>query len=130
MERLTRKMPDGRYGLVEGKKLGTVRNNHAVIDRLGAYEDSGMEPEDMYAVRLLAASAEGRLLVMPRRVDDILDSLRQMAISAVYEAALKSGHGKEIFIAAKDGINRRFENFDQTRFKAEAVLKGAPDAES
>ncbi len=93
-------------------------------NKLADYENTGLEPEDMYAVRLLAASAEGRLLVMPRKVDDILDLLRQMAISAVYEAALKSGHGKEMFIAAKDGINRRFENFNQTRFEAEAALKG------
>lgn len=46
MERLTKKMPDGRYGLVKGKELGTVRNNRTVIDRLGAYEDTGLEPEE------------------------------------------------------------------------------------
>lgn len=96
--------------------------NRAIYDRLADYEDTGMDPGDMDTARLLAASAEGRILVMPCRVDDILDLLRKMAISAVYEAALKSGQGKEVFLAAKDGINRRFKNFNQTRFKAEEKL--------
>lgn len=49
MERFTRRMPGG-YGLVEGRQLGTVTNNRAVINRLAAYENSGMEPEEVSAL--------------------------------------------------------------------------------
>ncbi len=61
MERLTRKMPGGRYALVEGKELGTVRNNRAVIDRLGAYEHAELELEEIR--ELAAAKKDGRLVV-------------------------------------------------------------------
>ncbi len=94
MERLTRKKPDGRYGLVKGKELGTVRNNRTVIDRLGAYEDSGLVPEEAAAIEaaligrltaeikeingvpikrlneLAQAEKDGRLAVLPCKVGD------------------------------------------------------------
>lgn len=46
MERLTRKMPRG-YGVVEGYELNTLRGAKTIIDRLAAYEDTGLEPEDI-----------------------------------------------------------------------------------
>lgn len=46
MIRFTRKMPGG-YGLVEGRHLGTASNNRAVINRLAAYENCGLDPEDV-----------------------------------------------------------------------------------
>lgn len=46
MERFTRKMPGG-YGLVDGRHLGTANNNRAVINRLAAYENCGLEPDDV-----------------------------------------------------------------------------------
>ena len=49
MKRLTVLLPGG-YGLPEGKRLGTATNNRAVINRLGAYEDIGMEPEEIVEV--------------------------------------------------------------------------------
>lgn len=91
MERLTRKMLDGRYGLVNGKELGTVRNNRAVIDRLAAYEDIGLEPEEIKtaldgAIRefmayddlgpidhlreLVRAEKDGRLVALPCKVGE------------------------------------------------------------
>ena len=46
MKRLTRKAPGG-YALVEGKELGTVKNNREVENRLAAYENCGLEPDDV-----------------------------------------------------------------------------------
>lgn len=46
MERFTRAMPGG-YGLVDGRQLGTVKNNRAVINRLAAYENCGLEPDEV-----------------------------------------------------------------------------------
>lgn len=53
MERFTRKMPGG-YGLEEGRQLGTVRNNRAVINRLAAYENCGLDPDEVMQVVLFA----------------------------------------------------------------------------
>lgn len=53
MERFTRKMPGG-YGLEEGRQLGTVKNNRAVINRLAAYENCGLEPDDVMRLVLFA----------------------------------------------------------------------------
>lgn len=46
MERLTRKMPRG-YGVVEGYELNTLRGAKTIIDRLAAYEDTGLEPKEI-----------------------------------------------------------------------------------
>ena len=46
MERLTRKMLRG-YGVIEGYELNTLQGAKAVIDRLAAYEDTGLEPEEI-----------------------------------------------------------------------------------
>lgn len=53
MERLTRKAPGG-YALVDGKQLGTVRNNRDVINRLAAYENCGLDPDQVLRLVLFA----------------------------------------------------------------------------
>lgn len=53
MERLTRKAPGG-YALVEGKQLGTVRNNREVITRLAQYENCGLDPDQVMRLVLFA----------------------------------------------------------------------------
>ena len=85
MERLTRKMPRG-YGVVEGYELNTLRGAKTIIDRLAAYEDTGLEPEEIekamdivksavsafedFGVDRLAelaqADREGRCVVLPK----------------------------------------------------------------
>ena len=50
MERLTRKMPRG-YGVIEGYELNTLQGAKAVIDRLAAYEDTGLEPEEIIELK-------------------------------------------------------------------------------
>ena len=46
MERLTRKLPGG-YAMAEGYALDTLKGVRAVVNRLAAYEDTGLEPEEM-----------------------------------------------------------------------------------
>ena len=53
MDRLTRKAPGG-YALVEGKQLGTVRNNREVITRLAQYENCGLDPDQVMRLVLFA----------------------------------------------------------------------------
>lgn len=53
MERFTRRMPGG-YGLVDGRHLGTATNNRAVINHLAAYENCGLEPDDVMRLVLFA----------------------------------------------------------------------------
>lgn len=51
------------YGYYTGKGLKQIEN---VIDRLAAYEDSGMSPEQVQ--EFAKAKAEGRLVVLPCKV--------------------------------------------------------------
>ena len=46
MERLTRRICGG-WGVTPGYELNTVRGMKAVVDRLAAYEDTGLEPEEI-----------------------------------------------------------------------------------
>lgn len=46
MERLTKRIC-GRWGVVEGCELNTVRGARKAVDRLAAYEDTGLEPEEI-----------------------------------------------------------------------------------
>lgn len=46
MERLTKWMPGG-YGLTDGYKINDLRSMRVVVDRLAAYEETGLEPEEI-----------------------------------------------------------------------------------
>ncbi len=46
--RLTRRMCGG-WGVVPGYELDTVRGMKAVVDRLAAYENTGLTPEEITA---------------------------------------------------------------------------------
>lgn len=50
MERLTRRMPGG-YGLKEGHDMGTLRTIRMVVDRLAAYEETGLTPEQIETIQ-------------------------------------------------------------------------------
>lgn len=56
MKRLTVKADDGTYAI---NKRYTAGNVQEVVDRLAAYEDTGLEPEE---IRAMAENAETRLL--------------------------------------------------------------------
>ena len=46
MERLTRKLPGG-YAMAEGYALDTLKGVRAAVNRLAAYEDTGLTPEEV-----------------------------------------------------------------------------------
>lgn len=93
MERLTRKMCGG-YGVVPGYELTTVRGMKAVVDRLAEYEETGLEPHEVYCLcemekrsrmaqmlRWEQAAYEGRLLVLPKLVT--IDGLKERLMRAL-----------------------------------------------
>lgn len=93
MERLTRKMCGG-YGVVPGYELTTVRGMKAVVDRLAEYEETGLEPHEVYCLcemekrsrmaqmlRWEQAAYEGRLLVLPNLVT--IDGLKERLMRAL-----------------------------------------------
>lgn len=82
MDRLTRRMCGG-YGMVEGHELSTLHGMKAAVNRLAAYEDTGLTPEEIYKLcemekrsrmaqmlRWEEAEAAGRLLVLPCKPGD------------------------------------------------------------
>ena len=103
MERLTRRICGG-CGVTPGYELNTVRGVKAVVDRLAAYEDTGLEPEDIDALQkrerglaemlvnvscgcvvpytrlaeLAQAEKDGRLVVLPPNDPLTLEELREM----------------------------------------------------
>lgn len=46
MERLTRKLPGG-YAMAEGYALDTLKGVRAAVNRLAAFEDTGLEPDQI-----------------------------------------------------------------------------------
>lgn len=55
------------------------------------------------------------------RTVDCVEIMQEMAVSALYEATLKSGCGMGFFKLAKDGINKRFDNFRAVRVTMEKL---------
>ena len=79
MERLTRRMCGG-WGVMPGYELNTARGMKAVVDRLAAYEETGLTPEEVAALQasnqelkkealpILQAKVQGRLAELPCRL--------------------------------------------------------------
>ena len=42
----------------EGKELGTVKNNREVVNRLAAYENCGLEPDEVMRLVLFVQEAQ------------------------------------------------------------------------
>ena len=79
MERLTRRMCGG-WGVMPGYELNTPKGMKAVVDRLAAYEETGLTPEEVAALQasnqelkkealpILQAKVQGRLAELPCRL--------------------------------------------------------------
>lgn len=70
MDRLTIRLPDN-LGCVPAERIGWQE----IADRLAAYEDTGLEPEEITEYlnatdEYVEASEEGRLIVLPCKVGD------------------------------------------------------------
>ena len=118
MERLTVKRPDGRWAIAmsEGEKpRDQFEKIPKVIDRLAAYEDTGLEPE-----KLTEAKLEGRLVIIPEPSDGLEDDLLE-PMKVGY--ALKSEIVKLNMRLARDP--KSVSHLDYTIIAAlQAVLEG------
>lgn len=150
MKRLTKRDISGRtmFGL-DGSPLENVNKIPAILDRLAAYEDTGLEPEDLrdylpmlrewrqntgalrYVIDLVKAEQEGRLLAMPCKAGDTV-YLRDLTPCKV--VGISIGHyTRTVTIEFNDGDRipnwqpRGFDEFGvsvfTTREAAEAALK-------
>lgn len=79
MERLTIKLPGG-YAMAEGYELDTLKGVREVVNRLAAYENSGLEPEEI--VDLMGAHATAISQLTEYRSLSSLDRLRELAQAA------------------------------------------------
>lgn len=134
MKRLTRRIC-GRWGVVEGCELDTMHGLKAVVDRLAAYEVTGLEPEEIRVLtaihglpaqeivricELYQADKDGRLVVLPCKPGDILWQRSPIT-------------GEPIQFQAPDihWIIDNLEEFGKTIFlsreEAEAALKGSDE---
>lgn len=126
---------DGRWTLETHNTPGCLKERYLSgdpADRLAAYENTGLEPEDMAAVRLFAACADhdkavrllelseadaaGRLKILPCKVGDIVYAaeidpvipLHVMALAVYLEGKtggdfeLLSNIGKTIFLSHEE----------------------------
>lgn len=83
MERLTRRMCGG-WGVTEGCELNTVQGMRRVVERLAAYENTELTPEEITALQasseeikkevmpLVQAKIDDRLVVLPCKAGDIV----------------------------------------------------------
>ena len=84
MERLTKRMCGG-WGLNDGCNLNTLDGMREVVDRLAAYEDTGLEPDEIAEVQaylepipfgrfhaIMEAEKDGRLVVLPCKAGDVV----------------------------------------------------------
>ncbi len=62
MERLTRKVCGG-WGIAPGYELDTLKGARTVVERLAAYEETGLTPEEI--AELAEAKRDERLVVLP-----------------------------------------------------------------
>lgn len=144
MERLTY-FKKGRWWVnVDG-----VRTEGDPIDRLAAYEDSGLEPDEIKYIKLMAmgradtensafgglsidrlkalaeADKDGRVMVLPCKVGDTVWCVTRVGIKELAITSLeKNRYG---YYAVAYGVAFRIEDFGKdvflTREEAEAKLK-------
>lgn len=109
MDRLTIRNSDGAWDVpLRGNDDGAYIPSQEIIDRLAAYEDTGLEPEEVRGIktaydevqipyeivatgadaarviRLLDAEDEGRLLVLPCKVGDTVWAFGYLPTSSRY----------------------------------------------
>lgn len=113
----------------------------AALEKLAAYEDTGLTPEDILCIRatqritperlaeIVRAEFEERLVILPCKVGDTIYVIHDGKIwdGEVYHISYSDYYGKIIATAwVKHGISAAFEHFGKTVFlsRAEAVAAG------
>lgn len=147
MERLTRRMCGG-WGVTEGCELNTVQGMRRVVERLAAYENTELTPEEITALQasneeikkeampLVQAKIEDRLVILPCKVkdtvyiiEDVFKKKKQIGakvVSAQIDHMTIGGTGKPVFDICTETGNWYYsmepEDFYMTREDAEAEL--------
>jgi hypothetical protein len=154
MDRLTTRFSNGTVGLLIDKSVRMRVTYAKALQRLAAYEDTGLEPEEINEIHeayneiltrtygphkqkmdeLLNAEAEGRLIVPPCKVGDTVFEITNLPgddaiqMRFVAEIAWLSGHGT-VLLSSRFVIG--FDEFGKTVFRsreeAEAALGGDGD---
>lgn len=111
MERLTRKLPGG-YAMAEGYALDTLKGVRAAVNRLAAFEDTGLEPdqiaETLWRLRdYFDADREGRLIVLPcedrKGMENLANRIERMVVRDGYAVGV-SGAEKRIAYAITSAL--------------------------
>lgn len=147
MDRLTKRLPDN-LGCVPVEGIGWPE----IADRLAAYEDTGLEPEELKSLKetwdlfggadgvqrvyverdeYKQAESEGRLIVLPCKVGDTVWTMAQGIITNATVTRVKSPEITMRLDAFGYGHIRNTDDFGQTIFatreEAEAALGGDGD---
>ena len=132
MERLTKRI-DG--GLVFPNELIGVMMTPSndtmcrILTRLAAYEDTGLEPEDMaHWMDYFRAECEGRLVVLPCKVGDHVWIDGRDAIVTEFFGYRSERYFHAVILGRNKHIDIPFDEIGKTVFltreDAEAALKG------
>ena len=151
MERLTRRMCRS-WSVIPGYELSTVKGMQAVVDRLAAYEDTGLEPEEVVQtklalmgkvlaeikefdgfpvnrmIELAQAEKDGRLVVLPCKPDEIFYQWKRgddcPSVSR-FEGAEISEDGEITYPMKRWGEAFTLDDFGKTIFLSRADAKAA-----
>lgn len=118
MDRLTIRDDDGAWDVpLRGEDDGAYFPSQEIFDRLAAYEDTGLEPEE--CAKYAQAEKEGRLLVLPCKAGDmvyfrrgrdiigdtveriVLDGMNQVFVGA-HKVFIFRDFGKTVFLTRED----------------------------
>lgn len=146
MNRLTTRNSDGAWDVpIRNDDDGAYIPSQEIIDRLAAYEDSGLEPEQ--CAKYAQAEKEGRLVVLPCKVGDevyyhfqfknkrILPFTRKAKVKRICCKRKSVDVDVELMDAKESGIMKTFhaEDFGKTVFltkeDAEKALEGMKNYE-
>ena len=151
MERLTKRI-DGRL-VFPSELIGVMMTPSndtmfQILTRLAAYEDSGLEPEDIKKhesaynecltrtygpfkqkiSQWLQAEQDGRLVVLPCKAGSLIYVGRRPAIITRFFGYVRERYFHAVFCDENKGIDIPFEELGKTVFltreEAEAALKG------
>ena len=151
MERLTKRI-DGRL-VFPSELIGVMMTPSndtmfQILTRLAAYEDSGLEPEDIKKhesaynecltrtygpfkqkiSQWLQAEQDGRLVVLPCKAGSLIYVGRRPAIITRFFGYVSERYFHAVFFDENKGIDIPFEELGKTVFltreEAEAALKG------
>ena len=138
MNRLTIRKSDGAWDVPLRNDDGAYIPSQEIIDRLAAYEDSGLEPEEVRGIktaydevqipyevvatgadaarviRLLDAEDEGRLLVLPCKVGDtVFSAFENEGVFCGKVYAISTCDGTNWFSVRYDGGLRYDNTWDE-----------------